>query len=425
MKRFVEYALAALAVALGANIAVADDLPAPGAVQLFWQMEAFRAPPGVPSELLPEFRIGEIVPMAEGGVLVSVYREVFADFAWDKDLYLIRLAPDGKELWRVDNLLCSIESPSCGDGDVSDAPIVATDDGGFIVLLSRKIIHRYDRSGVFVRARQVSRCDYHRYEAMIAHGDAVYLAGDCELRSDNSGSGTLVRWEPACADCWGDCPRCWQLRLPLRSDGLDQSGYGLDLDFLTNGNLLWTIQGLPGMRLGPSGRWQIRVTPTGRIVPPGPLETSLQSDRGEWLVFASSLLPDGRLIRLLQDHRGQPGIKVSLEIWDGTGSQRILRRVLGFGKDVGTGYNLEIYYPEMRPIDTRGRSAFYLTSYNNMNLQIAGFDSSGDVEWQTILPIDSSNAVGDGTSNRVYIATQFNAAPERQRAPAIYITSVE
>lgn len=424
MRRFLFAATCAIAAMVcvaswvAASAMAEDELPAPGEVRLFWQMEPLKSPPGVPDDGLGWRRIGEIVPMSDGGVLVSVYRGVRSDFWPDTHIYFVRLASDGTERWRVDYRLCADDAPGCGNWRLIHTRIAPTADGGFIVLLGSKRIDRYDSRGVFMESQPVSRCQFQHYDRVAAREGTFYFAGNCELWDDDTPGGALVRWEP-------ECHGCWRIRLPLHADNRWQYGHGLDLDFLADGTLLWTIYGSPPMNLDPAGRWQVRVTPTGQILPPGPLETSLQSDRGQWQFFGNALLPDGRLIRLGRYDGRANDNKVRLEFWDGSGSQRLGWRILDFGRDAGLDYDGIVYRPELFYLNTRGRSAFYLASYNDRDLQIAGFDAAGEVEWQATISVDGRYAVGDGMSGRVYIAAPFESGPERRTAPAIYLTSVE
>lgn len=407
--------------------AVADDLPAPGEVRLFWEVASSKAPPGVPREHLAEWWIREIVPMEDGGILVSAFRDSPANMP-SLDLgrtYFIRLNSDGTERWRANRPVCNKRGSllGCELGDMYDTRIAPMPDGGFFAFLGGNI-WEFDRNGIFLDSDSMPSCVSGHMIPDAAQDYTFYFASNCRFSSDDKPGGALVRWAPDCSDCW-------RMRLPLHADGDWQYGYGLDLNFLADGNLLWTIYGNPPMTLDPSTRWQVRVTPTGQIVPPGPLETSLQNEHGAWTLFASALLPDARLIRLGRypgNFNDQP---IRLEFWDGTGSQRLAWRILDFGRRAGLDYDGAVFRPTLYYLDARGSSAFYLASADDEkrpmadSFEIAGFDSQGNIEWQKALAIDGRFAVGDGASSRVYIATHVGSWPERRTISAIYTTTVE
>lgn len=403
--------LFAAIVAISAMLAAAPwpapakgELPAPGEVRLFWQTELLPSPRGAPR---PYWGPSRAITMPDGGVLilvpVSIYRSI-----------IIRLDRSGDEQWRIVHSICPSDEPVCSNWQGSDITPVATPDNGFLLVTRDALIEEYDAEGQLRRVLDPpGRLNYPRAILPVGN-DVFYLAysrmtetevpRDCCLPAAE-----IVRWST-------EQGTIWRLPLRLQYSQPEQSGFPVDLDMLSNGDLLWTMRGnddrLTLVNVWPIDSWQVRVDPTGAIRPPGPLETSLDNSAGSRRLLSSHALPDGRLLRIVdvRDSEGRWKRRV-WEFWDETGSTR-LASIANRPRELGY-------------LDARGRHAFYMRGFfESGQYGFVGFDSEAmPVQCQSLPYL--GYAFGDGTTSRVFILRNVVVDDRRRRMLSIYLTSVE
>ncbi len=240
---------------------------------------------------------------------------------------------------------------------------------------------------------------------------SMYIAG--EKRRRWTGPALLVRLRPDGSDEW-------RLELPLPFGKQHMIPGEAELDLLANGDLLWWIDGHPPMTTGRSRDYLLRITPSGSIRPPGPLEGSVPSDRGAWRVIGHHLLPDGRLLRYGEWLEDPAKGFLRLEFWDGTGERLLTSSLLDLSDPARPLKRLD----DGRVLDANGNHAFYMGGFRFEGGElIVGFDHDGTAAWRKLVP--GKVVSGDGSST-IYFSTCSQPNPVLYNCGrAIYSMRVE